>query len=75
MAQKIETVKSCDYSSLTSIHPATENDDDCFLKFESGDNEFVKVENGRVFGLKAGTGTIYATYLGLPVSVPFEVTE
>ena len=62
-------------ADFISIRPATENDDDCFLKFESGDNEFVKVENGRIWGLKAGTGTIYATYLGLPVSVPFEVTE
>lgn len=62
-------------ADFISIRPATDNDDDCFLKFESGDNEFVKIENSRIVGLKAGTGTIYATYLGLIVSVPFEVTE
>ncbi len=60
---------------LIPVRPATDNDDDCFLKFESGDNEYVKVENGYITGLNAGQGTIYATYLGFTVSVPFEVTE
>ena len=62
-------------ADFISVRPATHNDDDCFLKFESGDNEFLKVENGRIIGLKAGTGTIYATYLDLTFSVPFKVTE
>ncbi len=62
-------------ADLISVRPATDYDDECFLKFESGDNEFVRIENGRITGLKAGTGTIYATYLGLTVSVPFEVVE
>ena len=60
-------------SVMDKICVAEVNSFDGLLKFESAD-EYVKAENGKLYGLKSGTGYISTTVLGYTVTVPIVVS-